>query len=721
MNTWLGTIREYLSGGHRLIVLAALLFLYAVSGQIAGPSILRTVAVFVFLIVSRFLAANHLVRLSQNASERFRRAWQLYAAAMILWLISDLILAVTWFAELTVVSAPSAWHWIRVAGYLAFLLGAAVFPIVPSERFSRLRSVFDTLTLFLTTGGLFWSILLRPVLRTGLFPTIPFLWESSIIFFDVVLVFLLLRMFILSGVPEYPPSAYLFAAIAFSVSMIGDIQAGLENMEGSRVAGFSELLWMSGNLILIEGVRVRKRVHDGTSWFRSLRSRRRVEFWLPIILTYLLTGYVLAFWYLRGEPDLIGLGITAAAVTALISRQGVIAGQYELRQYETLVNTVENPAFICHRDGRLRLMNRSLRAIVEKSDLPNPAQYLYEIFTFAEGYPEFFQQGDANGWTGIVRVPVTDSTLTMSLQPIPDENKDGKYLAGSAYDLTELLDREQELHDALRSVEAIRRELEQLNLELEEKVENRTRELEQSVHRLGELNKELQELDRLKNEFVALVSHELRAPLTNVQTGVELALREIQSSSSVPEETLSLVQQEAGRLGVFVETILQISSIEAGRIRFKSEPADLEDILSEVLDLFQSTNLHSRTGTAFAEKLPLAMVDKRAIHSVIYHILDNVVKYAPEGAVTLSMKEKSSGILVSICDQGPGIPEEERERVFELFHRLDSRDAREVYGHGLGLAVAKRFLEAMDGWIRISNNESEGVGTCVRFWVPTVE
>ncbi len=56
-----------------------------------------------------------------------------------------------------------------------------------------------------------------------------------------------------------------------------------------------------------------------------------------------------------------------------------------------------------------------------------------------------------------------------------------------------------------------------------------------------------------------------------------------------------------------------------------------------------------------------------------------------------------------------------------FFHRLDSSDAREVYGHGLGLSVAKRFLEAMDGWIRISNNESEGVGTCVRFWVPTAE
>jgi signal transduction histidine kinase len=98
-----------------------------------------------------------------------------------------------------------------------------------------------------------------------------------------------------------------------------------------------------------------------------------------------------------------------------------------------------------------------------------------------------------------------------------------------------------------------------------------------------------------------------------------------------------------------------------------------------------------------------------------------VVKYAPGGGVAISMREEDKGILMSICDQGPGIPEEERERVFELFHRLDSRDSREVYGHGLGLTVAKRFLEAMDGWIRISINESEGVGTCVRFWVPAVE
>ncbi len=116
-------------------------------------------------------------------------------------------------------------------------------------------------------------------------------------------------------------------------------------------------------------------------------------------------------------------GITAVAVTSLISRQGVIAGQFELRQYETLVNTVENPAFICQRDGSLRLMNRSLRAIVEISDLENPPHNLSEIFDFSEGYPEFPQQDVEDGWTGIVRVPATRSTFSLSLQPIPDETR----------------------------------------------------------------------------------------------------------------------------------------------------------------------------------------------------------------------------------------------------------------------------------------------------------
>jgi len=270
-----------------------------------------------------------------------------------------------------------------------------------------------------------------------------------------------------------------------------------------------------------------------------------------------------------------------------------------------------------------------------------------------------------------------------------------------------------ELETALSEVAEARRELEQLNLRLEQKVGVRTAELEKTVADLEGLNEELKQLDQLKSEFVALVSHELRAPLTNIRTGIELIL---DRNPETGADRLRIVQEEIERLGALVEAILDLSALEAGRFPLYMQAIKLESVAMEVIN--QMPDLE-RLEADIPQQLPPVKADERGLKSVLYHLLDNAAKYAPKGDLVLRAKAENGMIRVSLSDSGPGIPIEEQERVFDMFHRLDHRDSREVYGHGLGLPMAKKLLEAMGGGIRAE--QGNGAGARFVFWLPEAQ
>ena len=174
-----------------------------------------------------------------------------------------------------------------------------------------------------------------------------------------------------------------------------------------------------------------------------------------------------------------------------------------------------------------------------------------------------------------------------------------------------------------------------------------------------------------------------------------------------------VVQEEIERLGALVEAILDISALEAGRFPIHLQPVELKRIASDVISQMPEID---RIHTDLPANLPLLMADERGLKSVLHHLLDNATKYAPDGDLILNAEAENGFVNVSLSDWGPGIPFEERERVFEMFHRLDSSDSREVYGHGLGLPMARRLLEAMGGGIRAEPNEHNGAR--IVFWLP---
>jgi signal transduction histidine kinase len=251
-------------------------------------------------------------------------------------------------------------------------------------------------------------------------------------------------------------------------------------------------------------------------------------------------------------------------------------------------------------------------------------------------------------------------------------------------------------------------EIRRLNASLEQQVAERTRSLEEAYGELEQKNRELQTLDRLKSEFVSLVSHELRAPLTNINGGIELLLND-PSCNPHCRETLEILGEQSRRLTHMVETILEVSAIEAQRWPLTPGPVAIPPLVqARVREMIPSAG-QRRIQWQGADDLPFAWADEKSLVQVLTNLLDNAIKYSPDGStVIVSADATVDSVRIAVSDQGPGIPPEARERVFDKFHRLDGRDNRRVYGHGLGLYVARRLVEAQQGRIWVEGHNEKG-------------
>jgi signal transduction histidine kinase len=251
-------------------------------------------------------------------------------------------------------------------------------------------------------------------------------------------------------------------------------------------------------------------------------------------------------------------------------------------------------------------------------------------------------------------------------------------------------------------------EIRHLNATLEQQVEERTRSLQQTYEELEEKNRELQTLDQLKSEFVSLVSHELRAPLTNINGGIELLLSG-QELSPHCRDTLGILGEQSQRLTNLVETILSISAIEARRWPLTPGPVALPPLVRTVARAMMPRAGLRRIQWRGVDDLPFAWADEDSVAQVLTNLLDNAIKHSPEGSdIAVDAEATGDEVRIAVDDEGPGIPPEERERVFDRFHRLDSRDNRKVYGHGLGLYMARLLLEAQDGRIWVEGDHGQG-------------
>jgi len=268
-------------------------------------------------------------------------------------------------------------------------------------------------------------------------------------------------------------------------------------------------------------------------------------------------------------------------------------------------------------------------------------------------------------------------------------------------------------------------ELIQLNQELEDIVARRTAHLLQARLALEEnnaalqaANEELRELDRLKSEFVSLVSHELRTPLTSIKGGIELVLGYAKDLDPTYREALQITAQETTRLSRLVEDILNVSRLEAGKLRVRPGLLSLRPFLEGIVRCEAAGAPEHKLHLRVEPGLPLAWADESHVNDVMFNLLDNAIKYSPPGSQVSVRASRfdANRILISVADEGPGVPPEEQARIFDKFYRGQGIEEQSTNGYGLGLYLAQKLVTAQGGQIWVDSQP--GRGACFNFTLP---
>lgn len=226
--------------------------------------------------------------------------------------------------------------------------------------------------------------------------------------------------------------------------------------------------------------------------------------------------------------------------------------------------------------------------------------------------------------------------------------------------------------------------------------------------------------ERLKEDFLATVSHELRTPLTSIVACVHLLEFEGLDEERVPE-LLDMTKRNSERLLRLIGDLLDLQKLRARKMTFRIAPVDavaaVESVLAEIGVLAERRGLAIEL-TGRVEGLRV-LADPQRLHQVLVNLLSNAVKFSPAGAgarIGVAIKQEKLGVGIAVSDEGPGIPEDRLDNLFEPFSRLGSTSAATQPGSGLGLAIVKRLLEGMNGTITVDT--SVGVGTTVRILLP---
>ncbi|MBN1311108.1 MAG: GAF domain-containing protein [Anaerolineae bacterium] len=228
--------------------------------------------------------------------------------------------------------------------------------------------------------------------------------------------------------------------------------------------------------------------------------------------------------------------------------------------------------------------------------------------------------------------------------------------------------------------------------------------------------------DRIKSEFVATVSHELRTPMTSIKGYADLLLLGAAGEiSSEQRRFLEIVKNNADRLSLLVNDLLDISRIEQGGLDLDVRPFDLTEIIKDVIATIEGRRGNEdrtlRIATEIPEELPKIEGDYDRITQIISNVLANAYQYTPDdGTVTVRITPDETGIQIDVIDTGIGIPDEDQPHVFERFFRGEDPMIMRTAGTGLGLAIVQRLITMHQG--RISFESKQGVGTTFHVWLP---
>ncbi len=220
----------------------------------------------------------------------------------------------------------------------------------------------------------------------------------------------------------------------------------------------------------------------------------------------------------------------------------------------------------------------------------------------------------------------------------------------------------------------------------------------------AEMTRRLEEVAQMKTDFVSTVSHELRTPLTSIIGSLDTVNRpELAPTQATAVQLLSTARRQAGRLQRLIDDLLVVSRIDRGAIPVHLEPVPLKVAFEEVNRVVSI----EPTFTIEPEDLTVS-ADRDHLTRILINLVENAAKYAAGSPVELYAWERPSKAVIAVVDHGPGIPDDEKDRVFERFTQIDQSDTRSKGGTGLGLSIVKSLAEVMYGAVRVEATEGGG-------------
>jgi signal transduction histidine kinase len=222
------------------------------------------------------------------------------------------------------------------------------------------------------------------------------------------------------------------------------------------------------------------------------------------------------------------------------------------------------------------------------------------------------------------------------------------------------------------------------------------------------MSSELESLERLRRDLVANVSHELKTPISALRAHLENLLDGVEEPDP---ETLQVMLAQSERLGRLVDELLDLSRLESGDVPLDRGSVELAPLVAEVLSEIEVARPERgvRLADAVPKDIPPVFADRERVHQVLFNLLDNAVRFTPEGGrVTVSASRHNGSVDVAVADTGPGIAPEDLPRVFERFYRVDESRSRDDGGTGIGLAIARSVVEAHGGTIWAESEPGRG-------------
>jgi signal transduction histidine kinase len=227
---------------------------------------------------------------------------------------------------------------------------------------------------------------------------------------------------------------------------------------------------------------------------------------------------------------------------------------------------------------------------------------------------------------------------------------------------------------------------------------------------------ELANLERLRRDLVANVSHELKTPISALRAHLENMIDGVERADP---ETLQVMFAQSERLGRLVDQLLELSRLESGDLPLSREPLRLRPLVEQVVSEIAVTRAGQRVrlDQSVPADLPPVLADAERVHQVLFNLLDNAVRFTPQGGhVTISATRRDGSVDVAVRDTGPGIPREHLPRLFDRFYRVDTARSRDDGGTGIGLAIARSVIDAHGG--RIWAESELGRGSTFTFELP---